>query len=210
MSGGSWGYNRFDEFEKHLLGEECGKCGDDCDCDKCKGKKKSSKKGAKPDYLDLDKDGDKEEDMEDAAENVSEALRHRDAKTGEVTDKPEVGKTYYTDGPRQKSSVALRKEKEAAEKKNLKKEDYGYGEVYENRRAARAAGGYKDDSKKQTDPSKDGFTGISGSIKEIMKQNKEIEAANKKATKKEELEATGLFTAEELELVSEALGLGKS
>ena len=44
-------------------------------------------------------------------------MRHRDAKTGEVTDKPEVGKTYYTDGPRQKSSVALRKEKEAAAKK---------------------------------------------------------------------------------------------
>ena len=49
----------------------------------------------------------------------------------------------------------------------------------ENRRAARSAGGYKDDSKKQTDPSKDGFTGISGSIKEIMRQNKEIEASNK-------------------------------
>ena len=50
----------------------------------------------------------------------------------------------------------------------------------ENRAAARAAGGYKDDSKKQTDPSKDGFTGISGSIKEIMRQNREIEAKNKK------------------------------
>ena len=50
-------------------------------------------------------------------------------------------------------------------------------ELDENRRAARSAGGYKDDSKKQTDPSKDGFTGISGSIKDIMRQNKEIEAA---------------------------------
>jgi len=56
----------------------------------------------------------------------------------------------------------------------------------ENRRAARAAGGYVDDSKKQTDPSKDGFTGISGSIKDIMRQNKEIEARNKKKTQKEE------------------------
>ena len=46
-------------------------------------------------------------------------MRHRDAKTGEVTDKPEIGKTYYTDGPRQKSSVALRKEKEAAAKKKV-------------------------------------------------------------------------------------------
>ena len=53
-------------------------------------------------------------------------------------------------------------------------------ELDENRRAARAAGGYKDESKKQTDPSKAGFTGISGSIKDIMRQNKEIEAKNKK------------------------------
>ena len=50
----------------------------------------------------------------------------------------------------------------------------------ENRRAASAAGGYKDDSKKQTDPSKAGFTGISNSIADIMKQNKEIEARKKK------------------------------
>ena len=62
-------------------------------------------------------------------------------------------------------------------------------EILENRRAARSAGGYKDDSKKQTDPSKDGFTGISGSIKDIMKQNKAIEAANKKKTKKEEFDS---------------------
>ena len=68
----------------------------------------------------------------------------------------------------------------------------GYKAVYEteldeNRRAARSAGGYKDDSKKQTDPSKAGFTGISGSIADIMRQNKEIEAKNKKM-KKEEVE----------------------
>ena len=71
-----------------------------------------------------------------------------------------------------------------------KKEEYELDEevIDENRRAARSAGGYKDDSKKQTDPSKDGFTGISGSIKEIMRQNKEIEAANKAKTKKEEVE----------------------
>ncbi len=50
-------------------------------------------------------------------------------------------------------------------KANLKKEEL---ELDENRRAARSAGGYKDDSKKQTDPSKDGFTGISGSIADIM------------------------------------------
>ena len=121
---------------------------------------------------------------EEKREQILE-MRHRDAKTGEVTDKPEIGKTYYTDGPRQKSSVALRKEKEAAKKKTQKEE---IESIEENRRAARAAkGGYKDDSKKQTDPSKDGFTGISNSIADIMKQNKEIEAANKKKkTQKEE------------------------
>ena len=36
---------------------------------------------------------------------------HRDAKTGEVVDKAEVGKTYYPAMPKKKSSVALRKEK---------------------------------------------------------------------------------------------------
>ena len=59
-------------------------------------------------------------------------------------------------------------------------------EILENRRAARAAGGYKDDSKKQTDPSKDGFTGISGSIKDVMKQSA---AMDKKKTRKEEDES---------------------
>ena len=41
---------------------------------------------------------------------------HRDAKTGEVVDKAEVGKTYYPNMPKKKSSVALRKEKEAMKK----------------------------------------------------------------------------------------------
>ena len=44
-------------------------------------------------------------------EEVSEAGMHRDAKTGEVVDKAEVGKTYYPNMPKRKSSVALRKEK---------------------------------------------------------------------------------------------------
>ena len=40
---------------------------------------------------------------------------HKDAKTGEVVDKAEVGKTYYPNMPKKKSSVALRKEKEMKE-----------------------------------------------------------------------------------------------
>ena len=59
----------------------------------------------------------------------------------------------------------------------------------ENRRAARAAGGFVDDSKKQTE--KAGFTGISGSIKDIMRQNKEIEARNKAKSKTEALDPVG-------------------
>jgi hypothetical protein len=56
----------------------------------------------------------------------------------------------------------------------------------ENRRAARAAGGYKDDSKKQPDPSKDGFTGVGNmSIDAIRKMSARIE---KEKTKKEEVE----------------------
>ena len=57
-------------------------------------------------------------------------------------------------------------------------------QVDENRRAARAAGGYKDDSKKQPDPSKAGFTGVGNmSIDQIRKMSARIE---KEKTKKEE------------------------
>ena len=65
---------------------------------------------------------------------------HRDAKTGEVTDKAEVGKTYYPNMPKRKSSVALRKEKEAAEKKKTRKESSweAYLEAREEINEARA------------------------------------------------------------------------
>ena len=59
-------------------------------------------------------------------------------------------------------------------------------ELDENRRAARAAGASKDDTKKQPDPSKDGFTGIGNmSIDAIRKMSARIE---KEKTKKEEVE----------------------
>ena len=60
------------------------------------------------------------------------------------------------------------------------------GELIENRRAARAAGGSKDDSRKQPDPSKPGFTGMGNmSIDQIRKMSARIE---KEKTKKEEVE----------------------
>jgi hypothetical protein len=53
-------------------------------------------------------------------------------------------------------------------------------ELDENRRAARAAGGYKDDSKKQPDPSKAGFTGVGNmSIDAIRKMSARIEKEKK-------------------------------
>ena len=57
---------------------------------------------------------------------------------------------------------------------------------------------------------KEGLNGtISGSIKDIMRQNKEIEAKNKAAKAKqgmkEQLESTGKFTAKEIENIIEKL-----
>ena len=76
-------------------------------------------------------------------------------------------------------------------------------QVDENRRAARAAGGYKDDSKKQNDPSKAGFTGVGNmSIDQIRKMSARMD---KEKVKKEELELSGLFSAEEIEEILEKM-----
>ena len=65
-------------------------------------------------------------------------------------------------------------------------------ELDENRRAARAAGGSKDDSKKQPDPSKDGFTGIGNmSIDQIRKMSARIDKEKKEKTQKEALDPVG-------------------
>ena len=62
-------------------------------------------------------------------------------------------------------------------------------ELDENRRAARAAGGYKDDSKKQNDPSKAGFTGVGNmSIDQIRKMSARMD---KEKTQKEALDPVG-------------------
>jgi len=62
-------------------------------------------------------------------------------------------------------------------------------ELDENRRAARAAGGYKDDSKKQPDPSKAGFTGVGNmSIDQIRKMSARMD---KEKTKTEALDPVG-------------------
>ena len=157
--------------------------------------KSDSKGGGKPDFLDLDKDGDKKESMKKAA---------KDKKMSEGMHAPKMQKGAMAyDGPNKAASEAKDRvmQKSMTAKKKMK--------MSENRMAAYTAGGYKDDSKKQTDPSKAGFTGISGSIKDIMRQNKEIEAKNKAAKAKqgmkEQLESTGKFTAKEIENIIEKL-----
>lgn len=61
---------------------------------------------------------------------VLEAMKHREADTGKVVDKAEVGKTYYPHGERQKSSVALRKEKEKKVEEEVSTLRQGWGSAY--------------------------------------------------------------------------------
>ena len=91
------------------------------------------------------------------------------------------------------SAIARQKENERFAKMGDERARSNYKEevenVDENRRAARAAGGYKDDSKKQPDPSKKGFTGIGNmSIDQIRKMSARIE---KEKTQKEALDPVG-------------------
>jgi hypothetical protein len=82
------------------------------------------------------------------------------------------------DGDKDSSDKYLMKRRKAIGKA-MAKEEY----VDENRAAARSAGGYKDDSKKQPDPSKSGFTGIGNmSIDQIRKMSARIE--KEKSSKK--------------------------
>ena len=75
------------------------------------------------------------------------------------------------DGDKDSSDKYLMKRRKAIGKA-MAKEEY----VDENRAAARAAGGSKDDSKKQPDPSKPGFTGMGNmSIDQIRKMSARIE-----------------------------------
>ena len=95
---------------------------------------------------------------------------------------PDPSKPGFT-GMGNMSIDQIRKMSARIEKEKTKKEEAEY--VDENRRAARAAGGSKDDSKKQPDPSKPGFTGIGNmSIDQIRKMSARIEK-----DKKEEFEA---------------------
>ena len=93
-----------------------------------------------------------------------------DKKKGKKTDdKKENGKEENGNGKSSKGGKPdfLDLDKDGDKKESMKKAAKDK-KMNENRMAAYTAGGFKDDSKKQTDPSKAGFTGISGSIKDIM------------------------------------------
>ena len=132
---------------------------------------------------------DKHQKMYNRYKNLSKAAMKDARDSGEASgdNRRKMGKMMPVIN---KSSENLRKKQTKGELtgRGPRKEEV---ELDENRRAARAAGGFVDDSKKQTDPSKAGFTGISGSIKDIMRQNKEIEARNKAKSKTEALDPVG-------------------
>ena len=104
------------------------------------------------------------------SENVDEAMssydRNRKRAAQRAADRNAAraaGKTGVVPGvgyvtPRREKETYTDEKGTVRHKSGAKNEEL---ELDENRRAARAAGGYKDDSKKQTDPSKAGFTGIS-------------------------------------------------
>ena len=113
-----------------------------------------------------------------------------------------------------KEGAAIEKKYAAKERGEIDKDDPNWkkkkyhtgmhGESMQHRR--NPEGSIKDRFKsRQTDPSKDNFTGIGDDIGEIMRQNAAMKkAAAAKKTKKEELELTGKFTAEEIEGILEA------
>lgn len=238
MSGGEFKYNRFEIFEQTLL-EGCDDCGDCKKCEEKKSDKKDEKKskkkgGSKPDFLDVDKDGDKEESMKDAIDDnggaVSEGMQHREADTGKVVDKAEVGKTYYPHGERQKSSVAKRKE--SARSKSMKE---AYSDMYVQEDAEQVEEGIDFKGAKRVDAAREkaqaekDAKNPSGKDRRLALRKfrpgasaeeradggrdsmREKGTSPKKDGKKmfEEIQAAGLFTTEELEHLEEVLGLGK-
>ena len=92
---------------------------------------------------------------------------------------PGVGKVRSDDEIKKEKGGPAFLDRLAKAKAKMNKEEL---ELDENRRAARAAGGYKDDSKKQTDPSKAGFTGVGNmSIDQIRKMSARMDKEKKES-----------------------------
>ena len=222
MSGGGWEYNRFDLFEKALLDEHCD-CPPKCKCEKCTNKdgtkkaKKSS--GAKPDYLDVDKDGDKEEDMKDALASDGGAVSEGMLPLPTEKIERQANKAYAKEVVAAKSGDEKETNKQmqrriamkdpSSRKAQLKKEDYGYSDVYENRMAAYTAG----ESEKGGDNSAAKVTGgKTVDIKDLPKLKEPSAEEKAKARKALGLtkESVELFSVEELDAISNILGEGLS
>lgn len=124
LSGGPWQYNRFDQFNeaakpdyldfdkdgdkkesmkkalKEKGGKKCPKCGKSpCECDKSDMKEWVEE--MVQEGIDLS-----EYTWDDMVEIFNEGKgMHREADTGKVVDKAEIGKTYYPNMPKKKTSV---------------------------------------------------------------------------------------------------------
>ena len=102
-------------------------------------------------------------------------------------------KIYYPAQPKKKTSVAKRKEevKEGAKPDYLDLDKDGNKEESMKKAASEKADSHR--------------------MKTFQKLQRNVDEKRKaaKSLKKEELEATGLFTAEEIEQIQEVLGLGK-
>ena len=120
----------------------------------------------------------------------------QDAARERIKAKTAAKRAKMSEGVRDEDPEKGTKERKARleKKRGMKMDDHPQYkkeevELDENRRAARAAGGYKDDSKKQPDPSKAGFTGVGNmSIDQIRKMSARIE---KEKTQKEALDPVG-------------------
>ena len=181
MSGGEFKYNRFDKFEKDLIEGSCGtkgyQEGGEVKCDREEKKVKCEKEEGKECKSDKCHLCDKKEE-------VKEGAMHRDAKTGEVVDKAEIGKIYYPAQPKKKTSVAKRKEevKEGAKPDFLDLDKDGNKEESMKKAASEKADSHR--------------------MKTFQKLQRNVDEKRKASLKKEDLEATGLFSAEELEALS--------
>ena len=124
MSGsGSWSYNRFDEYEAKLKAQKEAEAAEEQIQERLDDMPKGDvgheihKKAVKANQSAVDA-ANKAKTKKEEVEHLEEGGMHREADTGKVVDKAEIGKIYYPNMPKKKSSVAKRKE--AAK---LKKED---------------------------------------------------------------------------------------
>ena len=109
--------------------------------------------------------------VEQGIEDIIARLEKKRISKGGDPDKSPLGK---------KTGQAMKAKQDAARKKAGVKTE-GYQRDPERQEKERK-------TSKQTDPSKDNFTGISGSIATIMKQNAAMKKAAAKKVKKEELD----------------------